>query len=591
MNCIRLTALALTAAGLGALTAPATGEGPKAKSDPPGARVELRVTANKATYDLDLGGKTPADYRKQLQDDVNADGFREPPKVDLSLEFVNTGDQDVKVQVGGDATELRLSLDGPGVVHGAFRVATTDQFIFPKTVTIAPGKSHAIPLTSLEYGTRGGPEALYWTDAGDYVLTAEYRTAVSPAPAGAKDVGKGFGKVTLSSAPVTLHVKRGDDADVATVARSNREFALDLYGQLKGQDGNLFFSPYSISTALAMTRAGARGETAAQMDRTLHFTLAPDKLHPAFAGLIRQVNGDPGDDKPVYQLSTANALWGQKGFSFKPDFLKVVKDNYGGGLNNVDFAGDAEQARRTINAWVEKQTHDRIKDLLPEGEVDADTRLVLTNAIYFNAGWDSPFEKSSTKDRPFRFAAGKSVKVPMMHQTNEFGYLEGDSFQALELPFSGGDLSMVVLLPRKVDGLADLEKDLTADRLAGWLGKLDKQPVAVTLPKFKTTQAMKMNEVLIKMGMPLAFTPGKADLSGTADAKEALYVSAVVHKAFIDVNEEGAEAAAAGGVGEKVESGVQEKFVFRADHPFVFLIRDRRTDSILFLGRLADPGK
>ncbi len=398
--------------------------------------------------------------------------------------------------------------------------------------------------------------------------------------------------VSLLAASILIGGTAGaaEDADVTAVARGNRQFALDLYARLRGQDGNLFFSPYSISTALAMTRAGAKGDTAAQMDKTLHFDLGQEKLNTGFAALLNQVNGEPMEGKRGYQLSTANALWGQKGYPFKADFLKIAKDDYGGGLNDVDFKGATEQALQTINGWVEKQTNDKIKDLLPQGSIDETTRLVLTNAIYFKGDWQSQFKKDLTKVEPFHLSAEQKTDAPLMHQTGEYGYLDGGTFQALELPYAGKDLSMIVLLPKKIDGLADLEKDSSADKLAGWVGKLHTQKVIVSLPKFKTTKQMAMKTVLSEMGMPLAFTDA-ADFSGMADQR--LFLSDVIHKAFIDVNEEGTEAAAATGVivsaaAERVEPPTPE---FRADHPFVFLIRDKRSDSILFLGRLADPTK
>jgi serpin B len=394
----------------------------------------------------------------------------------------------------------------------------------------------------------------------------------------------------LTAAALAVGTARAADDDVAAAAKGNREFALDLYAHLRGQDGNLFFSPYSISTALAMTRAGARGDTAAQMDKTLHFGLGQDKLNAAFAALVKQVNGDPNDKKRGYQLCTANALWGQKGYPFLADYIKLTKDDYGAGLNDVDFVGATEQARQTINAWVEKETQDKIKDLLPQGSLDQTTRLVLTNAIYFKGDWASQFKKDATKDEPFHLTADSKADAPMMHQTAEFNYLDGGTFQALEMPYAGKDLSMVVLLPKKVDGLADLEKDLSADKLAGWVGKLGKREVIVTLPKFKTTQQMSMKKVLSEMGMTLAFTD-LADFSGMAE-KGGLSISDAIHKAFIDVNEEGTEAAAATGVIVRLTSKAPTPTPeFRADHPFVFLIRDTRSDSILFLGRLADPAK
>ncbi|HVS35535.1 MAG TPA: serpin family protein, partial [Gemmataceae bacterium] len=280
---------------------------------------------------------------------------------------------------------------------------------------------------------------------------------------------------------------------------------------------------------------------------------------------------------------------GQKRYAFKPDFLKTAKDDYGAGLNDVDYVGATEQARQTINAWVEKQTNDKIKDLIPPGVLDPNTRLVLTNAIYFKGDWASQFKKDATKNAPFHLTADKTVDSPLMRQKARFGYFDGGSFQALEMPYKNGDLSMVVLLPKKVDGLADLEKDLSADKLAGWIGKLNQQEVNVTLPKFKTTQQLGMKNVLSKMGMPVAFSD-RADLSGIGGEPGDLYIQDVIHKAYVDVNEEGTEAAAATGVVVTTRAVIVAP-EFRADHPFVFLIRDVRNGGILFLGRLADPTK
>jgi serpin B len=380
--------------------------------------------------------------------------------------------------------------------------------------------------------------------------------------------------------------------DRLAVAKGNTEFALELYARLKGEEGNLFISPYSISTALAMTRAGARGDTAAEMDKVLHFSFKDEKLHAAFASLMKEVNGDPEDKKRGYQLSTANALWGQMGFGFRPEFLKLTNDNYGAGLREVDFAHSPEPSRQTINGWVEKETHDKIKDLLQKGDITDLTRLVLTNAIYFKGDWASQFKKDLTRDEPFHLTADKKADAPLMHQKGEFGYFDGDSFQALQLPYAGKDLTMVVLLPKKVDGLADLEKDFTADKLDGWLHKLHPQEVIVTLPKYKATSRFSLKEKLPEMGMRRAFSPKEADLSGLAGSPGDLFISDVIHKAFVDVNEEGTEAAAATAVIVAEPSAVRRDPPapeFRADHPFLFLIRDTRSDSVLFLGRLADP--
>ena len=400
----------------------------------------------------------------------------------------------------------------------------------------------------------------------------------------------GLGLAALSCALPAVETDPTVKANISVIAKGDNQFALDLYAKLRGQEGNLFFSPYSISTALAMTRAGAGGDTAAEMDRTLHFTLPEAPLQAAFGALVREINGDPADAKRGYQLSTANALWGQKGFPFKTKFLKLVNDNYGAGLREVDFKAAAEQARSAINAWVEKETRDKIKNLLHQGDLTPDTRLVLTNAIYFKGDWVSPFKKALTKNEPFHLSADKKADAPLMHHTGEYSYLDGDTFQALELPYSGKNLTMVVLLPKKVDGLADFEKELTADNLAGWIGKLREQKVIVSLPKFKTTQRISLARTLAEMGMKKAFTRG-ADFTGMGGEPGELLLSDVIHKAYIDVNEEGTEAAAATAVGVKASAAFRPRPtpVFRADHPFVFLIRDKRSDSFLFLGRLADP--
>jgi len=389
---------------------------------------------------------------------------------------------------------------------------------------------------------------------------------------------------------VVIAASRAEDAPAAAgrtaVVQGNTQFALELYGQLRSKEGNLFCSPFSISTALAMTSAGARGDTLAQMEKVLHL---PDqkRLHPALAALLKQANGSGSAKKRGYQLSTANALWGQKGYPFLADFLKLNKKYYGAGLRHVDFSGGTETDRKTINAWVQKQTQDKIKDLLKRGVLTSDTRLVLTNAIYFKGDWASQFKKDRTRPEPFHLAAGKTVKVPLMHQKQTFGYHDGGSFQALEMPYVGKDLSMVVLLPKKVDGLADLEKSLTPANLGRWLKGLRSKEVQVALPRFKMTSAFQLKETLSSLGMPLAFSR-RADFSGINGGKEPLFISAVVHKAFVDVNEQGTEAAAATGVVVGTTSA-RVTPEFRADRPFVFLIRDKRSDSVLFLGRVVNP--
>ncbi|MFH2019298.1 MAG: serpin family protein, partial [bacterium] len=388
----------------------------------------------------------------------------------------------------------------------------------------------------------------------------------------------------VSEAQVKNTLSYENITETATVVTGNNKFALDIYAQLRNQEGNLFFSPYSISTALSMTYAGARGETETQMAKTLHFNLEQKRLHPAFAQLVRNLIAE----KKGYQLNIANALWGQKGYGFLELFLQITSQNYGAGLHEIDFAGNTEDARKTINDWVEKQTQDKIKELLKPGVLDSLTRLVLTNAIYFKGNWVSQFKEEKTIiDAPFTLITSQKIKVPMMNQQEEFKYMEENGFQALEMPYIDNELSMVVLLPDKVDGLADLEKSLTMENLTTWLLKLRKQKIDAWLPRFKMTCEFSLADVLKSMGMSDAFALPPADFSGMTGKKD-LFISAVIHKAFVEVNEEGTEAAAATAVGIGLTSARQIP-VFRADHPFIFLIRDIRSGSILFMGRVMNP--
>ena len=375
------------------------------------------------------------------------------------------------------------------------------------------------------------------------------------------------------------------DQLVKAVVEGNNQFALDLYAALSSQGGNLFFSPYSLSIALAMTYGGARCQTAEQIAGVLHFPADEQKLHPTFAVLIGRFL-DEGKSAG-YQLHVANALWGQKNYGFLTSYLKLTEDCYGAGLQEVDFATATEEARQTINAWVEIQTQNKIKELLKPVHVDSLTTLILTNAIYFKGDWAVQFEKAQTRDAPFLSVADQRFTVPMMHHTGQFKYLEEDGFQALELSYVGEELSMVVFLPRKVAGLAAFESTLTVDNLSKWLHQLRRQRIIVDLPKFQVTAGCELRKTLSKLGMPVAFT-SEADFSGITGDKP-LFISNVIHKAFVDVNEEGTEAAAATAVIMTRGLSAAKPPVFRADHPFVFLIRDNRSGSILFLGRLTNP--
>jgi serpin B len=374
--------------------------------------------------------------------------------------------------------------------------------------------------------------------------------------------------------------------DAAALVNGNTSFAFELYRHLSKDEGNLFFSPYSISNALAMTYGGARGKTAADMAKTLQFPFDDQRLHPAFSTLLGDLT-KPGQ-KRNFKLSIANRLWGQKDYGFAPEFVKLSKEAYGAGLEELDFANATDASRQAINAWVEKETQNKIKDLLPPGSLEADTRLVLTNAIYFKAKWQEAFSDKATKREDFKLASGKTAKVDMMHQVEIMNLLDGDAFQVLEMPYEGRELSMLVVLPRKVDGLGEVEKQLTADNLQKWRGQMKPHMVTLSLPKFTFTAQFKLKKVLSDLGMAIAFSKA-ADFSGMT-TREKLFIDAVIHKAFVAVDEKGTEAAAATAVTMRPTSiRVAPPATFSADHPFVFLIRDNASGSVLFMGRVAQP--
>jgi len=369
--------------------------------------------------------------------------------------------------------------------------------------------------------------------------------------------------------------------------KSINAFAIDLYAKFKDSKGNIFFSPYSISTALAMAYAGADGETAGQMEKVLHFGDKREAVHSAFASLIGQIN-DP-HHKDSYKLWVANAIWGQKGYSFRNEYLKLLKEQYDSLLKQVDFKKNPEGVRTRINQWVEKKTNDRIKDLIQAGAIKPLTTLILTNAIYFKAAWAEQFSKGITKDAPFYLGDGRQIKTPMMRQTENLKYREDDKVQVLNLPYENHDLSMTIILPRKINGLGEIENIFNSNTLTKWEGDLKYQTVDVSLPKFKVTSSFGLRDVLQSMGMKDAFSLPPADFSQMT-GKNDLFISDVIHKAFVDVNEEGTEAAAATAVMMAAAAEeMSEPKVFKADHPFIFLIRDNCSGSILFIGRLSKP--
>ena len=381
-------------------------------------------------------------------------------------------------------------------------------------------------------------------------------------------------------------IKAEENIMIKNIARDNTLFTLDLYNQLKMTDGNLFFSPFSIFTALAMTWAGARENTAVQMAETLHFTEKPAKFNRVIGDLISQLNAVQKETD--VELSIANAIWAQKGYQFLDEFFRIVQQSYQADLKQVDFSSAAESARQAINAWVEQQTNEKIKDLLPPKVLNALTRLVLVNAIYFKGFWDNQFKSRDTREMEFWLLTEVAVKVPMMHQEHQFGYWENDWLQIIEMPYKEESLSLIVLLPKEKTGITDLEQKLNFENMMAWQSRLRKRKVIVFFPKFKIESQFSLGQTLALMGMPDAFDPELADFSAMVGQKE-LYISAVIHKAFLEVNEEGSEAAAATGVVVSVTSIAPSPPIFKADHPFVFFIRDNKSQSILFLGRVLNP--
>lgn len=379
--------------------------------------------------------------------------------------------------------------------------------------------------------------------------------------------------------------------DLETLVSGNTEFALELYRQLKQEnDGNLFYSPYSISLALAMTYAGAEGETKQQMEDVLHFLLQDEDLHAAFNKLALELasrgEGAEGKDDEGFRLNIVNAIWGQQDYEFLDEFLDVLAENYDAGLRILDFVSNPEESRITINDWVSEQTEGRIEDLLKEGDISSLTRLVLTNAIYFNAAWQYPFDEDNTYDGTFYLLDGSQITVEMMHQTEEFGYTEGDGYQAVELKYDGGELSMIILLPEEGNFEA-FEDALNAQTLEGIIANMATANITLTMPKFEYDAEFSLRKTLEALGMPVAFSMN-ADFSGMTGNTD-LFIKDVVHKAFVSVDEAGTEAAAATGVIMDLKAAPGAPVEFTMDQPFIYLIQDIQTGSILFVGSVVNP--
>ena len=373
---------------------------------------------------------------------------------------------------------------------------------------------------------------------------------------------------------------------LSNVVEANNKFAIDLYPKYRADEGNIFFSPYSISTALAMTYEGARGQTAEEMQKVFYFPEDSNTMRNGYANLYAEIN-KPGKK---YKLSAANALWAENDFQFLDEYSNVVDQYYNSKVTNLNFKQDPEGSRVTINNWVEDKTNDKIKDLIPSGLITPMTRLVLTNAVYFKGEWVKQFNKDDTIERDFTTDSSNVVKAFMMQRTDDesiYNYGENSMLQILEMPYSGDDLSMLIILP-KDNNLEDVEKSFTTDKLSNWKDELTEQRVNVFLPRFKFETKYFMAEDLAEMGMPTAF--GSADFSGMT-GKMDLVISQVIHQAFVEVNEEGTEAAAATAVIMRTSAGPGGPTipVFNADHPFIFIIQQKDTGNILFIGRVSNP--
>jgi len=410
-------------------------------------------------------------------------------------------------------------------------------------------------------------------------------TEPGPAPAPVADVAQSsLKRETNPSVP---------KSDVQSLVDGNNAFALNLYRSLSTQNGNLIYSPFSISLALAMTYAGARGETESQMTDSLHFTLGQNSTHSAFNALdlkLAQNAESMKNNQVAMQLNIANAVWAEQTYPFEQDFLDTIALNYGAGIQLADFINQYEPTRKEINSWVEDQTQDKIKDLLAEGTLNPDTRMVLVNAIYFKADWWTTFDPNNTHDAPFHLLEGSEAQVKMMSNSlDNIPYTSGDGYQAVELPYAGGTAAMDILVPDE-GKFQEFESSLNADKLSEILKAMQPAAVELGLPKFKFSNEFSLPGQLAALGMTDAFDLNLADFSGMTGNRD-LYISDVVHKAFVAVDEKGTEAAAATAVIMQMKMAPTSKIVLTIDRPFIFVIRDMVSGQILFMGRVLNPAQ
>jgi len=363
-------------------------------------------------------------------------------------------------------------------------------------------------------------------------------------------------------------------------------FAFDVYGKLDARDGNVFFSPLSAATALAMTYAGAQGRTATEIAKVLRLTEKPPEVHYEFGALLSELNAVRASK---CRLLSANALWAHAGTLFLEPYLNLVRSRYDATVDELDFGSAPQKAEDKINRWVEERTENTVTRLIPPGTVDPQTRLVLTNAVYFKGAWQERFSPELTHDAPFILSDGGTTTVRMMHRTGSFRHARANGLQVLELPYDAGTLSMVLLLPDEPNGLDRLERLMNAEMFSQWTAALKPSQLEIYIPRFKSSSDYRLDGTLKALGMIDAFSSLKADFSGMTGKKD-LFVGAVFHSSFVEVNEEGTEAAGASGVVMRLKSGAPKPLpVFRADHAFVYVIRHVPSNCIVFLGRMAKP--
>jgi serpin B len=379
-----------------------------------------------------------------------------------------------------------------------------------------------------------------------------------------------------------------ESVSMKDISEANNEFAISLYKKIGDEEKNIVFSPYSISSALAVTYAGAKGNTAREMADILWFPDDQESFHPRykiFTDSILMTGMEKGTE-----LRIANAIWVQEDYKLRDGFLKLADSCYQARAENVNFKipEELENTRLKINLWVEKITNQKIRDLIPRGVLKEVTRLVITNAIWFNGNWDNPFDKSGTSTSLFNINPDKSVGTDFMHQKVHAGYYEDEEVQALEMNYKGNKKSMIIVLPKETDGWKLVGRILTTERLSIILKGMEDKEVEMAIPKFTYESQFNLRETLIALGMKEPFSDD-ADFSGMTDAND-LKIDEVIHKAFIEVNESGTEAAAATAVIMVLKSALQEESIrFNANHPFIYFITDKTTGGILFMGRLVNP--